>query len=43
MVDLNEKEQFERATSERQFEIQMFWQRSNYFMVLNTAIAVGFF
>ncbi|ROO35228.1 hypothetical protein SAHL_02655 [Salinisphaera orenii YIM 95161] len=21
----------------------MFWQRSNYFMVLNTAIAVGFF
>jgi hypothetical protein len=42
-VELNEKEQLKRAASERQFEIQMFWQRSNYFMVLNTAIAVGFF
>jgi hypothetical protein len=31
------------AVDTRQFEIQLFWQRSNYFLVLNTAIAVGFF
>ncbi len=24
-------------------EIGLFWQRSNYFLVLNTAIATGFF
>jgi hypothetical protein len=27
----------------RNFEISLFWQRSNYFLVLNTALAVGFF
>ncbi len=25
------------------FEIRLFWQRSNYFLVLNTAIGTGFF
>jgi hypothetical protein len=27
----------------RNFEIRLFWQRSNYFLVLNTAIGTGFF
>ena len=27
----------------RNLEINLFWQRSNYFLVLNTALAVGFF
>ncbi len=27
----------------RNFEIGLFWQRSNYFLVLTTALAVGFF
>lgn len=27
----------------RNFEIKLFWQRSNYFLVLNTALAVGVF
>lgn len=40
---MNQDEAYKLAVSTRQFEIQMFWQRSNYFMVLNTAIAVGFF
>lgn len=31
------------ALDTRQFEIQMLWQRSNYFLIFNTAIAVGFF
>src|SRR5258705_9819865 len=31
------------AYDTRNFEISLFWQRSNYFLVLNTAIAVGFF
>lgn len=40
---MDKDELFKLAVSTRQFEIQMFWQRSNYFMILNTAIAVGFF
>ncbi len=31
------------ALETRNFEIELFWKRSNYFLVLNTAIAVGFF
>lgn len=31
------------AIDTRNMEIGLFWQRSNYFLVLNTAIAVGFF
>jgi hypothetical protein len=27
----------------RNFEISQFWQRSNYFLALNTAVAIGFF
>lgn len=33
--------EFEVARQNRRFEIQMFWQRANYFLVLNTALAVG--
>lgn len=31
------------ALDNRMFEIQMFWQRSNYFLVLITALGVGVF
>lgn len=31
------------ALDNRAFEIQLFWQRSNYFMVLMTALGVGVF
>ena len=31
------------AASIRNMEIGLFWQRSNYFLVLNTTLAVGFF
>jgi hypothetical protein len=34
---------YRTALETRNFEIKLFWQRSNYFLVLNTAIAVGFF
>ncbi len=27
----------------RNLEIRLFWQRSNYFLVLNTALGTGFF
>lgn len=32
-----------QALDTRNFEISLYWQRSNYFLVLNTALAVGFF
>lgn len=31
------------ALKNRNLEIQLFWQRSNYFLVLNSAIALAFF
>jgi len=31
------------AKEARNLEITLFWQRSNYFLVLSTAIAAGFF
>jgi len=31
------------ALINRNFEIGLFWQRSNYFLVLNSAIAIAFF
>ena len=36
-------ELYKTAIQARNFEIGLFWQRSNYFLVLNTAIAAGFF
>src|SRR5437899_5114989 len=31
------------ALDSRNFDISLFWQRSNYFLVLSSALAVGFF
>jgi hypothetical protein len=36
-------EAYRVARETRNLEINLFWQRSNYFLVLSTAIAVGFF
>jgi hypothetical protein len=36
-------ELYRTAVQTRNMEIELFWKRSNYFLVLNTAIAVGFF
>lgn len=34
---------YKTALETRNFEIGLFWQRSNYFLVLNTAIGTGYF
>ena len=34
---------YRTALETRNFEIRLFWQRSNYFLVLNTAIGTAFF
>jgi hypothetical protein len=36
-------EAYRTAVQTRSLEINLFWQRSNYFLVLNTATAAGFF
>jgi len=36
-------EAYRTAKEARNMEITLFWQRSNYFLVLSTAIAAGFF
>jgi hypothetical protein len=36
-------EVYRAAKEVRNMEIQLFWQRSNYFLVLSTAVAAGFF
>ena len=41
--DISKKDLYKIALETRNFEISLFWQRSNYFLALNTAIAVGFF
>lgn len=40
---LNSFEAFKIALATRNMEIELFWKRSNYFLVLNTAVAAGFF
>ena len=40
---MTQDELFKIALEIRNFEIKLFWERSNYFLVLTTAIAVGFF
>ena len=40
---LSKSELYKIALDTRNMEIGLFWQRSNYFLVLNTATAVGFF
>lgn len=37
------KDIFKIVLDTRNLEINLFWQRSNYFLVLNTALAVAFF
>lgn len=37
----SKKEIFEIALAARNFEIKMFWQRCNYFLLLNTSVGVG--
>lgn len=39
----NKFDLYKIALETRNFEISLFWQRSNYFLVLNTAIAIEFF
>ena len=39
----NNLERFKIALETRNFEIELFWKRCNYFLVLNTALAVGVF
>lgn len=36
-------EAYKIALETRNLEIGLFWQRSNYFLVLNSALAIGFF
>lgn len=46
MSELEEKpvvDELKIALDNRAFEIQLFWQRSNYFLVLMTALGVGTF
>lgn len=40
---MEDKEFYKIAIETRNMEIGLFWQRLNYFLVLNTAVAVGFF
>lgn len=41
--NLTDKELYKIALETRNFEINLFWKRSNYFLVLNSALAIGFF
>jgi hypothetical protein len=43
MENIEPKESYQTALNTRNFEISLFWQRSNYFLVLNSALALGFF
>jgi hypothetical protein len=40
---LQDKDLYRVALETRNLELALFWQRSNYFLVLNTALALGFF
>jgi len=40
---IENKDAYKFALDTRNFEIALFWQRSNYFLVLNSALALGFF
>jgi hypothetical protein len=39
----SEKDQYLTLQQTRNFEISLFWQRSNYFLGLSSALALGFF
>lgn len=40
---IEDKDIYKTVLDTRNFEISLFWQRSNYFLVLNSALAIGFF
>lgn len=40
---IEDKDIYKTVFDTRNLEISLFWQRSNYFLVLNSALAVGFF
>ena len=40
---LSDVELYKIALATRNFEIDLFWKRSNYFLVLNSGLALGFF
>jgi hypothetical protein len=40
-MDNDKLELYKIAVGTRQFEIQMLWQRSNYFLIFQTALVVG--
>jgi hypothetical protein len=40
---LEDKDVYKAVLDTRNFEISLFWQRSNYFLALNSALAIGFF
>lgn len=43
MTEERDKLDIEVALKNREFELSLFWQRSNYFLVLNTALGVAAF
>jgi hypothetical protein len=43
VAKIEDKDLYRIALDTRNFEITLFWQRCNYFLVLNSALAVGFF
>lgn len=40
---IEDKDLYRIAVDTRNLEITLFWQRCNYFLVLNSALALGFF
>ena len=40
---IEDKDVYKALLDTRNFEISLFWQRSNYFLALNTALAIGAF
>jgi len=40
---MEDKDIYKHVLDTRNFEISLFWQRSNYFLILNSSLAVGFF
>jgi len=40
---MEKEELYKIAIDTRKLEVNLFWQRSNYFLALNTAIAIAFF
>jgi hypothetical protein len=43
MPSVEDNDVYKLVSDTRNFEISLFWQRSNYFLALNSALAVGFF